>query len=148
LFSYIAHKPEKYFETCNGYQELLEPIELAENHFDGQIYTLIDGGGFSTAGHIVALIKYHKIGKIIGSEHGCTFTCNDNSTQIYLKNTGHLANIARSTFAVAVDGMRADQGVMPDLPVAFSVANFINGVDTEMEFALGLIQPPVSNGPK
>jgi hypothetical protein len=139
LFSYITHKPEVYFAIPSGYENLAEPVQLAENHFSKNIYTLIDNGGFSTAGHIVALLKYHKIGTLIGSELGCTYTCNDNSISVVLKNTGNIARVARNVFAVAVEGMKADRGVLPDHPVAFSVDDLINGVDSEMEYARKLI---------
>lgn len=140
LFAYIAHKPEIYFEECDGYGQLKSPVALAENHFSGNVFTLINGGGFSTAGHIVALINYHKIGTIVGSELGCTYTCNDNAVSIVMEHTGNLARVARSVFAVAVDGMEADQGVMPDYPVGFSVEDLVDGVDSRMEFVLGLIR--------
>ncbi len=148
LFSYLAHKPEVYFAECEGYDQLREPIELAEDHFGGNIYTIIDGGGFSTTGHIVALIKYHQIGTIIGSELGCTFTCNDSAVNVVLKNTGNVARIARATYVVAVEDMRADRGVLPDLPVAFSVTDLVDGIDTEIEFTMDLIQQSVTQGMK
>ncbi len=88
----------------------------------------------------MALIKYHKIGTLVGSELGCTYTCNDNSVSTFLKHTGNVARVARATFAVAVKDMKADQGVLPDHPVGFSVEDLVNGVDSEMEFVFGLIR--------
>ncbi len=135
LFSYLIPKPLKYFSDVfsDKYAKLATSIKLAANHFDGELYTLIDGGGFSTTGHFVSLLKYLQIGKIIGSELGSTFTCNDNCIYVTLKNTGYLAKIARSTFSTAVEGMRADQGVLPDVHVAFSIKDYVDGVDSEIE---------------
>ncbi len=135
LFSYLIPKPLKYFSDVfsEEYARLASPIDLASNHFDGELYILIDGGGFSTTGHLVSLLKYHQIGKIIGSELGSTFTCNDNCVYVTLKNTGYLAKIARSTFSTAVKGMRADQGVLPDIPVAFFIKDHVDGVDSALE---------------
>lgn len=142
LISYIAPKPIKYFADGfgNGYPTLMKPVELSDNHFSGQLYTIIDGGGFSTAGHFVALIKYHKIGIIVGSELGSTFTCNDGSVYTTLENTELLAKIARTIYTVAVEGLKPDQGILPDYPVEFSVEAMINGVDSEMEVILDLIK--------
>jgi len=139
LWSFIAREAVKYFEECEGYEKLLEPVELSDNHFSGNMYTLINGGGFSTAGHLVALIKYHKIGTIVGSELGCTFTCNDAAVNTVLKNTGNVARIARATFAVAVKDMKADQGVLPDYPVDFSVEDLVSGEDSELDLVFDLI---------
>ncbi|MCP4290787.1 MAG: hypothetical protein GY780_03010 [bacterium] len=140
LFAYIAPRPVVYFEVCDGYETLKSPVELKENNFSGNIYTIINGAGFSTAGHIVSLIKYHKIGTTIGSELGCTYTCNDSAVNVVLEHTGNLARIARATYAVAVKDMKADQGVQPDHQVDFSVDDLINGVDSEMEFTFDLIR--------
>jgi hypothetical protein len=142
LFSYIAPKPVKYFADVYSkeYEKLADPISLASNHFDGNLFTIIDGGGISTAGHIVSLIKYHKIGKIVGSELGSTFTCNDGCVRISLKHTENLVTVARITFIAAVEGMKADQGVMPDYPVIFSIEDIMKNIDSEMELVVQLIE--------
>jgi len=142
LFSYIATEPVKYFADVfsKEYAKLAEPVGLASSHFDRNVYTIIDGGGVSTAGHIVSLLKYHKIGIIVGSELGSTFTCNDNCVQISLKHTGNLAKVARTTFSTGVEDMKADQGVLPDYPVIFSIKDLINNVDSEMELIGKLIE--------
>jgi C-terminal processing protease CtpA/Prc len=141
LFSFITPKPVKYFKDnySEGYEKLTRPVELPENHFNGNIYTIIDGGGASTTGHIVSLIKYHKIGVIVGSELGSTYTCNDACVYTSLRHTRLTAKIARSTFTTAVENMKADQGVLPDYPIGFSVDNLVNGIDTEMKFIFEMI---------
>ena len=138
LFSYIAPKPLKYYADVFSaeYAILAQPIELAKNHFDGHLFTIIDGGGYSTTGHIVSLIKYHKIGLIVGSELGSTYTCNDNKMRVPLKHTRLTLSVARSIFTTAVENMKADQGVLPDYPIGFSVDNLVKGIDTEMEFII------------
>ena len=141
LFSYIAPKPLKYYADVFSaeYAILAQPIELAKNHFDGHLFTIIDGGGYSTTGHIVSLIKYHKIGLIVGSELGSTYTCNDNKMRVHLKHTRLTLSVARSTFTTAVENMKADQGVLPDYPIDFSVDDLVKGVDTEMGFIIKMI---------
>ena len=88
LLSYIEKEPIPYFAECyNHYETLAKKIPLAENNFDGNLYTLIDGSCFSTSGHFCALLKYHGIGKFIGTETGATFTCTGNVDYSDLKNT-------------------------------------------------------------
>jgi len=77
LFSYLENESVPYFaEPYGKYSSLAEQIPLAENHFTGNLFTLIDGRCFSTNGHFCSLLKYHKIGKFIGTEGGATYKCN------------------------------------------------------------------------
>jgi len=78
LLSYIEREPVPYFSEPYGHDESLsQPLPRAANHFTGDIYTLIDGDCFSTTGHLCALLKYHRIGKLVGAESGATYTCTD-----------------------------------------------------------------------
>ncbi|KPK81598.1 MAG: hypothetical protein AMS27_15370, partial [Bacteroides sp. SM23_62_1] len=77
LLAYLEHEPVPYFaEPYGRYAEFANPVHLAKNHFTGNLYTLLDGYCGSTNGHFAALLKYHKIGKIIGTPTGATYKCN------------------------------------------------------------------------
>ncbi|MDP4268273.1 MAG: S41 family peptidase, partial [Bacteroidota bacterium] len=53
LFSYLIHSPQPYFDNLNLlYPELIKPIPLAKDHFQGKLFTLINGGSFSSTGHL------------------------------------------------------------------------------------------------
>jgi len=141
ILSYIAEEPIPYFDRPYGkYTILTDPIPLAENRFDGNLYVLINGRDFSTTGHFCALLKFHEIGILIGSETGGTYTCNDAKKTIFLKNTGLGLQIARGTFAVAVEGMDRGKGVIPDYTVEPDIVDLMNGRDTVLEYALALIR--------
>lgn len=86
------------------------------------------------------MIKYHGIGTIIGSELGCTYTCNGSAVSVVLKNTGNTARVAHAIYAVAVEGMEADRDVLPDHHVDFLATDLANGMDSEMEFTFDLIR--------
>jgi hypothetical protein len=66
-----------------GYPEL-RLIKPARNKFSGTMYVLIDGGCFSTTGHLCSLLRYHGIGTFIGEETAGSFACTDNRTAITL----------------------------------------------------------------
>jgi Peptidase family S41 len=141
LLAYLSRVPVPYYsESYEGYGELAKPIPLATNHFDGDLYTLINGNCFSSTGHLCALMKYHHLGKFIGSETDGTYTCNDNSTYVSLNNTGIQLRIARNSFSVAVKGIPRFKGISPDFPVENTVKDNIAGRDSAKSFAMGLIK--------
>jgi len=137
LFSYLEKEPVPYFSQPYGeYFRLSQAIPLHPNHFEGELITLIDGGGFSTTGHFTALLKYHNIGTLIGEETGGTYTCNDGSRSYQLKNTRIQGHIASKTFAVEVHDLPRNRGIIPDHPVVQSPEDLANGIDTALEYAL------------
>ena len=141
LFSNLEPEPFPYYaEPYGKYSELSHPIPLAEKHFTGNLFTLMDGRCFSTNGHFCSLLKYHKIGKFIGTESGSTYKCNaGKNTKLHLSNTSIMLYFGRSTFAAAVKGMDKTKPIIPDYPVKETYQNYINGKDVFMETALKLI---------
>lgn len=139
LLAYLEKTPVIYYSEPYGrYEELSKPIPLAADHFNGNLYTLINGNGFSSTGQLCALLKYHQIGKFIGTQTDGTYTCNDNSVYITLKNTGITLKVARNSFSVAVKRIPRFTGISPDFPVENSLEDNIAGRDSVMLFALGL----------
>jgi hypothetical protein len=141
LFSYLQKEPRPYFaEPYGKYADLAKPLALPENHFTGNLYTLIDGRCFSTSGHFCALLKYHRIGKFIGTPGGASYKCNaGKSTQAILSNTGIMLYFGRSTFAAAVKNMDKARPIMPDYLVHESYQDFLANQDVFMDKALGII---------
>lgn len=147
LFSYLEKESVPYFaEPYENYTILADPVPQAENHFAGNLYTLIDGRCFSTNGHFCALLKEHNIGKFVGTPAGSSYKCNaGKNTQGHLSHTGIILYFGRSTYAAAVEGMDKNQPVMPDYPVQETIDDFIKGRDVFGETALELIKKPAVN---
>ena len=142
LFSYLEPKPLPYYaEPYGKYSEFADPIPLAEKHFTGNLYTLIDGRCFSTNGHFCSLLDYHNIGKFVGTPSGSSYKCNaGKNAHFTLINTGIMLYIGRSTFAAAVEGMDKTKPVEPDYPVEFTYDDFLKRKDVVMDKALDLIE--------
>ena len=142
LLSYIENKPVPYFaEPYGRYEELAEPIPRARNNFKGNLFTLIDGSGFSTTGHFCALLKFHKIGKLVGTETGATYTCTGSVQYLNLKNTGIIFGTARKhRYSAAVKNMDRSRGILPDYQVEKTPGDIISNKDVEMDFVLDLIK--------
>ena len=135
LLSYLEHEPVPYYaEPYGRYAEFAEPIPMAENHFTGNLYILLDGYCGSTNGHFSALLKYHEIGKFIGTPSGATYKCNaGRDTEISLEQTGMILTFGRTTFAAAVTGMDKTKPILPDYPVQVTYKDFLKGRDVFME---------------
>jgi Peptidase family S41 len=141
LLAYLEKTPVPYYsEPYERYVELAKPIPMAANHFEGNIYTLINGNCFSSTGHLCALMKYHHIGKFIGSETGGTYTCNDNGAYFSLNKTGIQLRIARNSFSVAVNGIPRFQGISPDFRVDATLEDNIAHNDAVISYAMELIK--------
>jgi len=141
LFAHIANEPVPYFSKPYGkYSRLAEPVPLRENHFKGKLYVLIDGGGASTTGHLLGLLKYHKIGTLVGEETGATYVCHDAHNSFLLKHTRFQVSVARGTFASAVRDLPQDRGILPDIPVSQTPHDMAAGIDTVLEHTLSLIR--------
>lgn len=140
LWAYLQPEPLPYFQDHYGkYDTLANPIPIPQNNFNGKLLTLIDGNGFSTTGHLCGLLKYHKVGRFIGSELGSTYTCTGNAMYPPLKNTGIMVGTARvRRYTAAVMNMDPKRGVIPDYIVEPSQKDIVNGYDVVKNYALEL----------
>jgi len=140
LYSYLEKEPAPYFaEPYGKYAELAKPVPVAEDRFTGRLFTLLDGRCGSTNGHFSALLKYHRIGKIVGTPSGATYKCNaGKNTEVALDKTAIILTLGRSTYAAAVKGMDKAQPIMPDYPVRETYRDFLDGKDVYLEAALRL----------
>ena len=141
LLSYLQKEPVPYFaEDYGKYRVLSNPLPLPENHFTGNLYTLVDGSCGSTNGHFCALLKYHKIGKLIGTPTGATYKCNaGKETEFRLTNTQMIITVGRKTYSVAVSNM-LKSAIIPDIFVYETMESFLSNTDLFLETALEQIR--------
>jgi hypothetical protein len=141
LLAYLQKRPVPYFaESCGRYHTLSEPLPMPENHFDGQLYTLIDGSCGSTNGHFCALLKYHHIGRLIGTPSGATYKCNaGKNTEFRLEHTQLILTIGRTTYSAAVSNM-VKTAILPDIEVHETQDDFLKHRDCFLETALQQIE--------
>jgi C-terminal processing protease CtpA/Prc len=142
VLSYLEQEPVPYFAHPYGrYTDLADPIPVAANNFTGNLYTLIDGSGFSTTGHFCALLKYHQIGKFVGSETGATYTCTGSVRYVDLAHTKLILGTARKRrYTAAVKNMDRTRGIIPNYQIEQSQRDIIEGRDTVLEYVLNLIR--------
>ncbi len=142
LLSYLQKSPAPYFaEPYGKYAELAQPVPLPENHFCGNLYTLLDGSCGSTNGHFCALLKYHHTGIFIGTPSGSTYQCNaGKNTEFRLPNSTMIITVGRSTFSAAVHDMDKAAPILPDIEVNETCQDFLENRDPFMEKAMEQIE--------
>ncbi len=138
LLSYLENKPVPYFARPYGrYADLARPVPVAENHFTGNLLTLLDGSCGSTNGHFCALLKYNRIGRFVGTPGGATYKCNaGRNTEFRLDSTLMIITLGRETFEAAVEGMDKRSPIMPDIVVKETYFSFLENRDLILERAL------------
>jgi len=142
LFSYLEKTPVPYFEDHYGkYDTLAKPIPLPANHYTGNAFVIINGGGFSTTGHLCGLLKYHELVTFVGTDLGSTYTCTGNVMYPTLKYTQLFLGTARERrYTAAVVGMDPKAGIAPDHIVWTTQEDIINGHDAQLDFILSLLE--------
>ncbi len=142
LFSYLTDKEFTYFQRnpdVADFEPLYNNMQANQNHYNGNLFVLVNGACLSTTGHLISLIKYHTDAKFIGEEPGSSFYCNDFSTQLKLPNTGIEVNIPRTTFVTAVSGFDEKIPFSVDYEVDISVQDLLNNTDSYLLYLQALI---------
>lgn len=122
-------------QTGLGPQQPLKP------HYAGRVFALMDGGSFSSSTEFLTLLHFYKRAKFIGEEPGGAYygyTCG-HMVDLILPNSKLELHFGILTFHLHVSGYKyTDRGVMPDYPVAHTIADVLVGADRDMELALSL----------
>lgn len=140
LLSYLLSKPFKYFsDETPYYTELKKQSEINSNSFKGELYTLIDGGSFSTTGHVISLLQDQNRGKFIGNESGAGFICSDYSQDKTLSNSGIKFRLATLTFSTNVKGQQLGRGIIPDVHIKYSISDYLEKRDLEIDYIVSHI---------
>ncbi|HAQ56518.1 MAG TPA: hypothetical protein DCR44_03855 [Acholeplasmatales bacterium] len=142
LFSHLAAVAQPYFraDAPGYYPGLKSDVPLSTPHYDGEVYTLIDGRCFSTCGHFAALLQYQEIGTFIGTETGGSFVCSDGSVEYTLSRTHIEFRTSTMVWGVAVEGFTLGRGIEPDIPLEITFEDYVAGIDTVMAAAVALIE--------
>lgn len=120
--------------------DLKNPIAPAENYFKGKVYVLIDGGCFSSTGHLLSLLRYHKIGTFVGETTSTSYSCNTNGVPYALPNTGITLFCPKFVYETAVKGFHRADGISPDYEIKPTFTDILTGRDRTMEYVLSIVE--------
>ncbi|WP_299133973.1 S41 family peptidase [uncultured Tenacibaculum sp.] len=139
LLKYLSQTPFTYFSSSQ-FSESLDEIQPFSNNFKGTTYITMDGNGGSTTGHFMSLVKYLKLATLIGEELGSNQFCTGGQKRLRLPNTGVIYSVARNTYITTATSFPIDRGIMPDHEITQSIDDYVNDIDTVMEYTLSLLQ--------
>ncbi len=140
LITYFISKPIHYLKEPDNerYAELLALQTPKDEKFQGRAFFLCDGNSLSSTAHLLALVKYHQLGSIVGDIPGGSFYCSDESKLFDLPNSGLQVAVAQTAFVVAADGYKKGDEIIPDFIVKLSLIDMLSNRDKIMEFVMGL----------
>ena len=113
----------------------------SENHFDGTVYVLMDGGTFSAASAFCATTDFYKRAIFIGEETGGVgggaggLDIGPTLPESHL----HVGIPHEAEFSI-FDKPNRRRGTLPTHAVVQTVEDLANGRDTALEFTLELIR--------
>jgi hypothetical protein len=140
LFKYLIDRPIPFFARNNPVY--LAPwkkaVKPAPEAFHGSLYVLVDEAAFSMNSFLVSLLRYHGIGTLVGSPTAGSWACSDAARGAILKATGLRLKYSTQDFYTAVEGQEAGTGILPDVPVAWTLADHLAGRDPVLAAALAL----------
>jgi hypothetical protein len=139
--------PEKFVERrADGlYHAVGHPNwgaqQPAEPGFRGRVVILIDGGSFSTTSEFLSQVHFHHRATFVGEESGGGYYGNTSGAvpTVVLPNSKMRVEVPLLTYYMAVSGYKAaSHGVVPDFPVAPTIADLVAGRDPALAKALEL----------
>ncbi|MET0636913.1 MAG: S41 family peptidase [Chitinophagaceae bacterium] len=122
------------------FNHLYNVQEPERNNFKGKIYVLVNGASGSMASVVATFLKATNRAIFIGEECGGTMEGNtsDSYGKLVLPNTGIRVEIPLTKKVNNVNYIKG-RGVFPDYSISPDINDILNGIDTELSFALGLI---------
>jgi tetratricopeptide (TPR) repeat protein len=143
LLRYLVDKPFTYYsnvqsegKTEKGEGE--DAVSPYERGFKGKSYFIIDGHGNSTTGHFMSIVKYLKLGTIVGEELGSNQFCSAGQKICRLANTKFEYYVANNTHVSLATSLPDEKGILPDHYVTQSVDEYLNKVDAVKAFTIQL----------
>ncbi len=125
-------------ELADSYEHMIQPYP-EKKRFSGNVYALIDGGTFSSAGSTVWCINHYDVATIIGSETGGTGVHFGYPIKRELPNTGLSYFISHMKWYQIGADDTSYHGLFPDYKIDLSIEDIINKRDAALNLALELI---------
>lgn len=124
------------------HKKLLKVQKPKADHFDGNVYVLINGASFSVTSEFAAMTHHLKRATFIGEETGGAYYGNNSGTFVLvtLPNSKLTLGIPMMAYHMKVSGYPySDRGIVPDYPVQSNLNDLLNGTDPIMGKALEII---------
>jgi hypothetical protein len=124
----------KWYKVSNFYAK----ISVKNNGFKGNLYVLTDGGTFSAGSMVAANLKKYRAVTLVGEETGGSrniWTAGQMKSEILPESKMTLSyGILPFTFGDQTDN--TGHGTMPDVPVNYTIEDYLAKKDLEMEWVM------------
>ncbi|SMC97021.1 S41 family peptidase [Chryseobacterium sp. YR221] len=126
-----------YTETDGTDNWWFELQQNKPNFYKGKISVLINGGCFSTTGHLLALMKEHKIGKFYGEYSQGSNYSNSGGQAFVLPYSKTLVWIPTFQYRMRTPHFINDpKGIKPDVEIQTESDDLRTGFDRQMDFVM------------
>ena len=152
-FTFIVNKelkrePDNTFSVQEEFSPQLKMQSPKANGFKGRVYVLANGGSGSTTSEFIAYSKSHGAITLIGEETGGAYEGGNGGS--FLNFVLPHSKISIGTPLLYYDNevtppKQPGRGTMPDFSVPYNIEDVLKGFDTQLNFALKLIQKEGSN---
>jgi len=119
--------------------KLIEPYP-EKMRYSGNIFVLIDGGTFSSAGSTVWCINHYNIATTIGTETGGTGVHYGYPIKRKLPNSGLAYYISHMKWYQIGADEKSIHGLIPDYEIDVSIEDIQNNIDSALDFVVKLIK--------
>ena len=116
--------------------------------FSGKLIVLTDGGTFSTAADVSAILHALKRATFVGEETGGGYEGNTSGLNALIKlpYSGLSLKIPMYGYWNAVPATERGRGVQPDAVVTNSIEDLIRGIDAQLQSATAIASRPIRAG--
>jgi len=141
LLSWLISKPIKFLLSSNEQRELTP----AKNNYKGKLYTLINGGTFSSSAILCSYLELTKRSIFIGEEAaGNKNIISGDPIDLVLPNTKILAEISTVKYLIR-KSFNNGHGVVPAYSVTSTIENILSDKDAAIEFTLNLFSKMITH---
>ncbi|GAA4177039.1 MULTISPECIES: S41 family peptidase [Sphingobacterium] len=130
-----------YTETDSTDYWWFEQQQNKPNFYKGKISVLINGGYFSTTGHLLALMREYKIGKFYGEYTQGSNYSNAGGQAFVLPYSKSLVWMATFQYKMrTVHFINDPKGIKPDVRIQAQPNDLRTGFDRPMDFVIKLVE--------
>lgn len=139
LLKHTLGEPFKFLSQSDFENAEIEIIPFSDS-FNGKIFVLMNGDGFSSVGQLASIYKDKNRVTFIGETLGSNQFCTANQKSFKLTNTKFPYTVARNIFITAVEEKNTKATIEPDYRIEQSVEDFFLDKDVVLKKVLELIE--------
>jgi len=144
-FEKVMRKEYAYHSESGKYRrhtKIEKPEPPQKKPFTGNLFVLAGGVTYSGGAEFCSLVKQNRKAIFVGEEVGGGYYGNTSgySFTLTLPNSKIKIEVPIVRFVLDVEGQEKGTGALPDYEVQPAINDFLNGIDTELNYTIELIK--------